>query len=170
MDPLARTLEFFFGHPEHCRIMGEKAREHFLRNYHYKMIIPRLEGLWDKAKSAFTQDRRKFPPDPLAMDIFHCFAHYVSQMLSPESMVQLTEFGERFLSSSLRYPLLAEMANLVDFDEAKRIRARLTSPSPLGGILGKDDENSWKAQYLIAWMLKHDLLKIHGAWTPGSTV
>ena len=162
MEQLAGVLKYFFMNPDRLKEMGLAAKECFEQNYHYRVIIPQLERLWHKAKEAFDPNRSRPRPDPLAMDVFKCFSHYVSQSLSSETVLKVTDFGEELLHSGLKYPLLAEMSPLIDYPAGVHLLTKFRDSARLGEIISAENPEDWKIHYLIAWMVKHDLLKIIG--------
>jgi glycosyltransferase involved in cell wall biosynthesis len=162
VEELSRTLRFFFSNPGQCREMGKAARDRFLRLYDYRVVIPRLERLWSRLKENFCFTPPNPQPDPLAMDVFRCFSHYVTQMLTPEMRVRLTDFGRNLLVSKAEYPFLPEMEPLIDRTELKTVMEQAQTPRSVRDILKADGPGVWEKRYLILWMLKHGILGSYG--------
>jgi hypothetical protein len=159
MHQLSDILGLFFSNLELRRDMGKAARDRFLRFYDYRVVIPKLETLWLNLKENFDPKWCQRIPDPLVMDVFKCFSHYVTQPLGSETMVQLTDYGRHLMESEVDYPLLTEMAGLIDPGATREIMARTEEPASVQEILNFQGGESWKIRYLLLWMLKHGLVK-----------
>jgi hypothetical protein len=96
------------------------------------------------------------------MNVFKCFAHYVTENLTPDSTLAATDYGKNLLSSGMQYPLLSEMANLIDHQEAAIFLTKLQKPLPVGDVIDAHQGETWTRRYLIMWMLKHGLLEVIG--------
>ena len=159
---LAKVMLFFFSNPDVCRDMGAAARKRFLRHFDSRVIISRLEELWLRLKSDFQRNPDNSVSDPMAMNVFKCFAHYVTAHLTPDLMIEATDYGKRMLSSGMEYPLLSEMGNLIDHQEVATILTKMQKPSSVGDVLGAHQGEAWTRRYLLLWMLKHGLLEVVG--------
>ncbi|MDZ7262909.1 MAG: glycosyltransferase family 4 protein [candidate division KSB1 bacterium] len=157
VDQLVDTLKFFFLNPAPAREMGKAARRRFLTLYDCRVVIPRLEELWLKLKENFNSPISPSHSDPLAMNVFDCFSHYVSQTLTPDTIIKLTDYGQIFLESGANYPLLPGMENLIDQKDMRRIMEQARDSVQVVDVDGMED---WKKRYLVLWMLKQGLLGV----------
>jgi hypothetical protein len=162
VEALRDALRFFYSNPGLCRQMGEAARDRFLKLYDYRVVIPQLEGLWFTLKENFHREPVKSLSDPMAMDVFRCFSHYVTQSVNPDMRVRLTDFGQRLLRLKADYPLLPEMGHLIDPEQIRFMMERTGNPVSVGCILKDHKGEDWRKRYALLWMLKHGILGLVG--------
>ena len=159
VEHLADGLKFFFSNPYRCREMGEAARQRFLKLYDYPSVIEKLEALWLTLKKDFDSAPNASHRDPLNMNVFQCFSHYVTQTLASSMKIKLTPLGKSLLESETEYPLFPEMARLIDHDHMMAIMRQTMTPCSVGEIGRVLKRSEWNDRYVILWMLKHGLLQ-----------
>jgi len=159
VDQLTDALAFMFSNPVRCREMGEAAQQRFRENYDAPVVIARLEALWVRLKEGFDREPDESRNDPLNMNVFQCFSHYVTQSLRTDMKIQVTPFGQHVLASQVEYPLLPEMASLIDDKVVRAILNQATQPCSVGEVMETSQGEEWKSRYVILWMLKHGLLQ-----------
>lgn len=169
VEELADALACFFSNPSRCREIGEAARQRFLREYDYPVVIEKMETLWVELKTGFRLGADGSREDPLNLNVFQCFSHYVSRHLSPDMKIRLTPFGRNLLDSHARYPLLPEMASLIDHEKVRAMMKRAETPCSVGEITEEGQDGEWRSRYLLLWMLKHGLLQFLPENDPGKS-
>ncbi|MFH1845534.1 MAG: hypothetical protein ABIF77_20300, partial [bacterium] len=58
------------------------------------------------------------------------------------------------------YPLLSGMNELIDPGKAARVIELARETVPVSTLWAADSDSSWRDQYLVLWMLKHELLEL----------
>ncbi|NQV31333.1 MAG: glycosyltransferase family 4 protein [Phycisphaeraceae bacterium] len=158
---LTQGLDTLFSDTEARRRMGQAARKRFDTHFTHERIIRTLEMLWNDLKLGYVPVETK--PDPMAMRLFDTFGHYVTFNLTPQAQVKATEFGSRLVHAQHHYPLLAGMGDMVDWPTVVGLVTAAVEPVTLNTLETASSLPQWKTQYIIAWMLKHDLLSLERA-------
>ena len=153
---LTQALHTLFSDADKRERMGRAARERFDTHYSHAQIIKRLEGLWSDLESNYVPVDTM--PDPMAMQVFDTFDHYVTDRLTPDTVVKATDFGSMLVHAQHHYPLLAGMADVIDWGAVVAFIKAAAEPVALETLHAACTLAAWKAQYTTAWMLKHDLL------------
>jgi len=153
---LTHGLDTLFSETDTRQRMGQAARKRFEALYTHEKIIRKLETLWDTLKSDFSPVEPK--PDPMAMKVFDTFAHYVTDTLTPDTQVKATDFGTMLVHTQHHYPLLSGMGDIVDWPTVVIFIKAAVEPVTLETLQKTSRLSQWKTQYILAWMLKHDLL------------
>ncbi|MCP4452496.1 MAG: glycosyltransferase family 4 protein, partial [Planctomycetes bacterium] len=156
MRALTQGLDTLFSDRDTRHRMGQAARERFDTHFSHERIIHTLETLWHDLKLNCTPVEPK--PDPMAMRMFDTFGHYVSTSLTGETQVRATDFGSMLVRSQHHYPLLAGMGDVVDWPTVVNVVKGAAEPVTLEALQNASTLPQWKTQYILAWMLKHDLL------------
>ena len=159
-DFVSDALEVLFGDPALRGRMGRAAQMRFSACYSHQSTIQRLEGLWDELRAGF-QRKEAAPIDSLSLNTFETFSHYVSRSLQNDDCLVATSFGRQILSRNTSYPLLGNMAKLVDLEAMRDLLRRADSPTAFDVLQADAPGDAWRRRYLVLWMLKHGLLKIH---------
>ncbi|MCF7972866.1 MAG: glycosyltransferase family 4 protein [Phycisphaerae bacterium] len=153
---LTRGLDRLFSDAGQRERMGQAARQRFETHYTHASIIKRLEVLWHDLKANFIPVAPH--PDPMAMRVFDTFGHYVTDCLTPDTQVKATDFSTMLVHTQHHYPLLSGMADAVDWPTVISLVKAAVEPVTLQTLHGIPSLPHWKIQYMLAWMLKHDLL------------
>ena len=145
--------------------LGAAAARRFEAEYAHRRTIARLEAYWDGRKALARELGPRAPAgagsaigDPLCMSLFETFAHYVTRFSDDRDVVRATELSRQIAAAGAAYPLLPGMADVVDPAEIAAILGAAASPTTIGA-LSAGHEGRWKRRYVIAWMLKHELLE-----------
>ncbi len=156
---LAGAMRDMIHEPAKRKAMGEAGRRRFEKHYDYRVIIPRIEKIWDelKANCDIAVDEDAF--DPAAMDVFEVFAHYPSEMISLDTRLRRSELAVELRRANADYPLYAEMSNIIDAGKMQRLLFQLRKPASIVDIIEQAGEPSWKIRYTLMWMLKHGLVE-----------
>jgi hypothetical protein len=158
MPALIQGLDTLFSDAGRRARMGQAAWKRFESHYTHKHIIENLEILWHDLKSKVAPVPPR--PDPMAMRVFETFGHYVTDCLTPHHRVRATDFGTMLVHTQHHYPLLAGMADAVDWPTAVSLVKAAAEPVLLDAIEKVSTLPPWKTRYVIGWMLKHDLLSL----------
>lgn len=135
--------------------------------YHWPVVIRQYEQTWQRlAQKPLELERSTEATQhhPLALDFTQAFAHYPTEFLSPQRLVQRTEFSYVICGPNNYYPIYAEATHIID-DELVLLGLRqaehLISVQELtNAIQAKAPHRpTWHASYLVAWLLKHGLLE-----------
>ncbi len=138
--------------------MGHQARNNFVNRYSHRTIIKQLEVHWTRLKNNFKQTGGG--NDPLCMEIFDTFSHYVTRFTSSSDLVYATPYGVQVVSKGNNYPLLAGMSEVIERGLIPKIVNLARKPVSVSDLCQGIDKQSWKNSYLIQWMLKHGLLEL----------
>lgn len=158
LPALTHALDHLFTHEPERQRMGQAARARFDSHFAHKHIITQLETLWQDLKTNFTPTESH--PDPMAMNVFNSFAHYVTTPLSPDTQVKATDFALMLVHTHNHYPLLAGMADILDWPTITTCIKTAIHTTTLATLEQTCQFSAWKAQYTLAWMLKHGLLEM----------
>jgi hypothetical protein len=139
--------------------MGAAAKMRFAAVYGHEGIVRRLEGLWADLKSAF-RHRDAPSTDPLSLNTFDSFSHYTTHTLNSDMRLVTTALGREILAQRTTYPLLPNMAKLIDGAIVLQIMNRVDHPMPLRALLEFFQLPEWHLRYIVLWMLKHELISI----------
>ncbi len=138
--------------------MGNQAHNNFVNRYSHRTIIKQLEAHWTRLKKDFKLTETG--NDPLCMEIFDTFSHYVTRFTNSSDFVSATPYGVQIVSEGNNYPLLAGMSEVVDREFIPTIVSLARKPVSIRELCQGIDGQSWKNSYLIQWMLKHGLLEL----------
>ncbi len=155
---LTQGLELLFSKKDQRESMGQAAKQRFETIFGHEHIIDDLENLWHDLKTHFPPMEPK--PDPMAMQVFDIFNHYISNHFKPEQQVKATEFGTMLVHTQNHYPLLTGMAEIVDWATVTNLIKMTAEPVTLDSLKKTRTQTQWKTEYLLAWMLKHDLISL----------
>jgi glycosyltransferase involved in cell wall biosynthesis len=165
---LSEVLRFFFSNPSHLLEMGKAAFNRYLQYYDYKVIVSQLDELWIQLSREFSAVGNKPLPDPLAVNLTRCFSTYVTNTLDLDANIRLADFGRLFMGPDAQYPLLPEMSALIDRSEVKELLKLSANGIKVGEAFRDMKGEPWRKKYLLLWMLKHGLICVESAGSPGS--
>lgn len=136
--------------------MSRRATKRFTENYAHHLTIAALERLWTELKEGF----RAAPPrpDPLNLDVFETFSHYVTRFANSHRAVRRTPLGQRLLGSGGSYPLLSGMPEMIDNDAVRQVLTATDAPKKIEE-LRRAGKPAWRETFLLMWMLKHGLIE-----------
>jgi glycosyltransferase involved in cell wall biosynthesis len=155
---LAGAMTRLFSDRDLVTRLSNAARMRFESCFSHEGIIERLERLWDALKSGFVG--RRADADPLALETFDTFSHYATCTLSDEEQVRTSSLGAAILDQRGTYPLLANMADIIDAAQVVDVMRIAMDPVPLGRVRRAAGSDAWRRRYLVQWMLKHGLLEL----------
>ena len=150
-------MEALFSDPIARQNMSLASHRRCAEHFHHKHIIGELEALWDELKHDYTPV--PVSCDPLSMRVFDAFEHYVTEWIETDRPLVASDFGTLLLASGNRYPLLAGMSDVVDWDTVVSLLKAAATPVTVNDLVTAAACPDWKAKYITAWMLKHDLLQ-----------
>jgi len=156
MDSLVEALNSMFTSSSLRSRLSNAAEKRFADKYAHKKIIKKLEEHWINLKEKFISPLPK--EDPLAMNLFGTFKHYVTNSLDVEDAFQTTQLATSFSDSDRTYPVLSGMNEMIDYNQVKNIIAAAKTKKPMKNLIKDAQGEPWKARYVISWMLKHGLL------------
>lgn len=90
----AEAFAALFASPDLCRRMGAAGRARAVADYDWRVIIGRYEDLWGELaaiRAAAPPGERPAAPWPARMDPFRSFESYPTRVLTPRSVVALTD-------------------------------------------------------------------------------
>lgn len=136
---------------------GKQSKERFENNFAHKKTIARLEAFWISQKEGYVGAAKSNAG--LSMNIPRTFSHYVTQHILESDLVQSTPFAKQLHDASIAYPMLPAMAELLDSKMITKVVSSCFTPKAVNEIYELYTGN-WRIQFLVMWMLKHDLLEI----------
>jgi hypothetical protein len=137
--------------------MGQQARNRFVTQYSHRTIIKQLVAHWTRLKDAFKPTGAS--DDPLCMEIFDTFSHYVTRFTDSNDLIRATTYGIQIVNNGNNYPLLAGMNVVIDRELIPEIINLAQEPVRMRDLCKEIENQSWKNSYLVQWMLKHGLLE-----------
>ena len=155
---LATGLERMFQDAGLRATLGQAARHRFLTIYDYRLVIQRLERIWDELVQGFA--RQAPVPDALCMDLGSQFAHYPSRVLQGQERVRTSARGLDLLAAGDTQPLLPGMEVMVSQLEVARLLQAAVGGVTLAELWADDNASTGKRRYISLWMLKQDLLEL----------
>ncbi len=158
VSKLVEMLKKMYGDSNLREQMGRHAHSRFTHKFSHRTIIKQLESHWSHLKENFSPTESG--DDPLCLEIFDTFSHYVSRFTNDNDLIRTTAYGMRMAANGNNYPLLANMNDIVDSERIPEILNRAHKPVHLNELCRESNANSWKDRYLVNWMLKHDLLEL----------
>jgi len=153
---LAAGLSLLFHDSGLRQRMGQAARQRFEEEFSHGPLIRRMETTWRDLAASFTPADRE---DPLNMEIFSSFGHYVTGFLAEDTFLRATSFAGEITALGSSYPLFSGMNEIID---ASLVPAIINACGD--GMQVKQLEHalgiaSWRVRYTLLWMLKHELLE-----------
>lgn len=158
VEQTANALQALFSDAVLRERMSAAATMRFFACYAHEHIIRRLEALWTELKSSF-QRAAAVDKDPLSLGMFDTFSHYVSEHLNPDMRVVTTSLGADILAKRGNYPLLPNMAGIIDIGNVLSVMRRASDPVSIHD-LAELFSNPGRLAYTVLWMLKHELLSL----------
>jgi glycosyltransferase involved in cell wall biosynthesis len=138
--------------------LSRASRDRFDAHFSHRRTIARLEALWTDLKKSFVP--KQMDVDPLSLATFDTFSHYATRALSDDEAVQTSRFGAALLDKQRPYPVLPNMADIIDIDTVTKLMCRAHSPIRIGDLIQNDRKETWQMRYLVQWMIKHELLEL----------
>jgi glycosyltransferase involved in cell wall biosynthesis len=158
IDRTADALHQLFVDADLRRRMGAASKLRFEACYSHKGIIEKLEIMWNGLKDSYLQEQAP-AQDVMSLNMYSTFAHYVSEELSMEMKVVQTAFGRELLARKLSYPLLPNMAKLIDNLLVLDILIAVAEETSIQELYLRFQVPNWRFRYTILWMLKHELIR-----------
>ena len=166
----AQAFIRLFQSPELRREMGEAGRMRARAVYDWATIIPQYEALWaqlTEIRKIRSKDLKPLEhPWPARMDPFHAFTTYSTQMLAPQTMLDLVDAdAETALKRTLIYRKLAmiDFAKIILLDDGEIqvvINAAAGNPkSAIELIANLPAERQPFVFRSLAWLVKIGVLK-----------
>jgi hypothetical protein len=142
MSELISAIETLAGDPERRKSMGSRARYRALE-YQWPLVIRRYEEVWrESAAKASKSETAGGRGQPLLVPpVGKTTAHYPTLRLTPDTRLQLSEYGRLRAEEGFRPVLYLEIEFLLDERIEKHLIQRLgqgdTTVSKLAGETGK---------------------------------
>lgn len=96
----------------------------------------------------------------MSLRTFETFSHYVTRRVQSDDRVRLSSFGQEILEHKTSYPLLPNMASLVEADTVISLMRATGEPMTVIDFEAKAALLSPYPKYVLLWMLKHGLLSM----------
>ena len=135
------------------------------QSYDWSRVIPRYEEVWRRLAARRIAPQRPRGLHPLGMDFARVFAHFPSEAFAAERTLEPTALAASLGAGGTNaYPIFPELQNLLTDGEALEALA-LARPGIASGALvdalreRHPDRPAWRAQYAVAWLVKHGLLR-----------
>lgn len=156
VDSLTRSMNLLFRDGALRQTYSRNARARFESKFSHRRIIGQLESLWMELDTQFVECKSEV--DWMSLRSFETFSHYVTRRVQSTDRVRLTSFGQEILDQKTSYPLLSNMASLVDTDAVICLMRATSESMTVTDFEAKAASLSPYPQYVLLWMLKHGLL------------
>ncbi len=156
MDALFDALNEMYRDRSLRERRSRNAVKRFEERYSHRRIIDRLEARWSTLAARF--EPKAEARDWMSLDTFDTFSHYVTRRLSPDEVVTTSRFGRQILEKKANYPLLPNMAPVVNKQAVVFLMQRALHPLAISAFEKAAAGRCYDPTYLLLWMLKHGLL------------
>ncbi|GFK96121.1 Putative glycosyltransferase EpsD [Fundidesulfovibrio magnetotacticus] len=160
---LARAIERLSVDPAARRAMAQAARRHAL-GYSWEEIARRHVALWE------TLWERPVPEQPaaahpMAVDYARVFASYPTKRLAESDTLQATRLGSAVYRGQDHPVVHVGMEDMVDMQAVRSLLVLARKPRPFGELAlalpaAVEGIDAVRAETLVLWCLKHDLLEL----------
>lgn len=168
--PLLSSRLSYLARNEKARLqMGQAARKHIETKYAWESIIRQwvalLEDLWALPLSAQEEKRLREAMHPTFLPIANIFSHHPTEVIDTvesEKKIHLSEHGRKILEKkdfALCWPQLRVWMKEIDHRQIMVLCRKAISFKALFQKLHCSDIETEAVQFVVLWMLKHDILE-----------
>lgn len=134
---------------------GAAGRDKVAREFVWSAVIPKYEAVWDDLARAARHEPATAPePNPFNLAPAPHFSHYASRQLSDEDEVVAT--GESPAEGAY-----TDVAPWLPADVIEEVASAARRPVAVGTILRRSAADPLAVRYVVRWMLKHGMLRVH---------
>jgi hypothetical protein len=149
--------------------MSARAEARARAVYDWRVVVRGYEQVWTtlSARSPSARAPLTLLHHPAALDFGQVFAHYPTGAIQPELAVRRTDLSRVLCAQQNGYFIYPELRHVFEGDDVMAALAHAEAETTVGqiarAIAGRwMAGESWRADFLLTWLLKHGLLELTG--------